>query len=500
MLTPGDVRRFRRWLLLWLPLLSSAWLIAAPPGPDPARAEVEALMASFRLDSAQVRIQQLASQPYRAYYQGNLLVYWHLGAQDDPSYHRLAAAWDDLVADLEAMPKSDAMRGVMLGELMCKRALVEFLHHHYLSAVNFARLGRKHILKNAEQFPRNLEQNKMLGLFNVVLGAVPSRYQWLTNLLGFVGDLDQGIAQLQQVARHGHLLALEAEVILYHVERNILNQNEQALDRLRQLRARTGNNMLVDYFLATGLMSLKHNEAALQVLLRRPHYDDGAVFLLPFWDYQLGKAYSYQGDLARAKHYLARFVRDYRGNMYRTDANFRLGMVLTLSGAYPAGRPFFQAVADPQGDQFDEDDYARHICEAFARQAPSAALLDLFRARNYYDGGYFERAVAVLLGMNQDRLSPDEQAEWQYRMARVRHTQGHLALAFDHYQRCLDLAVSKPLDYLHAYACYFQAEIAREWGQTAQARAAYRQALQYNHYFYQDGLENRVKAALDGLK
>lgn len=486
--------------LLLLVVIGLLGLPARAAGPDLLRAQVENLIASFQLDSAEVKIEQLPSAAYQAYYQGNLLIYRHLGRQDEASLAVIEAHWDKLVEAVQTAPEKDPMRGVMLSELLCKRALVEFIHHHYLSAVNYARLGRKLITENAHRFPDHVEQRKMLGLFNVVLGAVPSRYQWLINLLGFEGDITRGIRQLEQAAQQGDLLALEAEIILYHVEKNILNQSEAALDRLREVRNRVGKNMLIDYFLATGLMSIKHNERALRVLLRRPHYDDGKVFLIPYWDYQLGKAYYYRGDMKRAQHYLAQFVRDYRGRMFRTDASFRLGMALTFSGSYSVGKTFFLAVADQQDDQFDEDDYAQYLCQRFAHQPPSESVLTLFRARNLYDGGYFDQATAALESMPQAQFSADEWCEWHYRFARIHHTEGRLDQALDHYRSCLSREVSKELRYLHAYACYFQADIARSRDRPDEAKDWFQQALRYNHYFYQDGLENRSKAALAALK
>lgn len=485
--------------LLLLVVICLPGLLARAAGPDLQRGQVEKLIASFQLDSAEVKIEQLPSAAYRAYYQGHLLIYRHLGQQNEASLTVIKSRWEDLVEAVETMPEEDPLRGVMLSELLCKRALVEFIHHNYLSAVNHARLGRKLIAENARRFPDNVEQRKMLGLFNVVLGAVPSRYQWLINLLGFEGDIAQGIHQLEQAAQKGDLLALEAEIILYHVEKNILNQSEEALDRLRDVRNRVGKNMLIDYFLATGLMSIKHNESALRVLLRRPHYDDGKVFLIPYWDYQLGKAYYYRGDMKRAQRYLARFVRDYQGRMFRTDASFRLGMALTFSGSYSVGKTFFLAVADQQGDQFDEDDYAQYLCQRFAHQPPSESVLTLFRARNLYDGGYFDQAIAALESMPQDQLSAEEWCEWHYRFARIHHTEGRLDQALDHYRSCLSREVSKELRYLHAYACYFQADIARSRNHPDEARDLFQAALRYNHYFYQDGLENRSKAALSAL-
>jgi len=416
------------------------------------------------------------------------------------SFRRLQQAFDSLVEEIETLPSRDPLREVMLGEMHCKRALLEFLQHNYLSAVQHARLGRQHINRNVQRFPANASQLKMLGLFNVVLGAVPRRYQWLINLLGFNGDLDRGIDQLRQAADQGQLLALEAEIILYHVDKNILNRTEAALTRLQAVRQQQGPNLLLDYFLATGLMSIKRNESALKVLYRRALYSGSDVFFIPFWDYQLGKAYYYQGDMTRARRYLARFVRDYRGSMFRTDAHFRLGMALTLSGHYSLGKNFFQAVSDGSGAEFDEDDYARHMAAQFAQAPPRPAVLRLFRARNYYDGGYLDRATAALQQLKPRKLGQGDRAEWHYRYARILHTQGKLGDAIGHYQECLALPVDSGLRYLHAYASFFQADIARAKNDLLRARKLYQQTLGYDDYFYQDGLENRCKAALDGLK
>lgn len=489
-----------RWFLVSVSFLFPILLASKPIGPDPTRQEVEQLIVSFHLDQAEVKLRELRSTSYRAYYQANILIYRHLGQQDATSFEAIEQQWGDLTRLVEQLPKDATIRGVLLSDMLCKRALVEFLNHQYLSAVNHARLGYKQISRQATRFPNEVEQSKLQGLFNVVLGAVPSRYQWLINLLGFNGDLATGIDQLETAATHSQWLALEAEIILYHVKKNILNRSEEAMTRLRKVRLRTGANMLVDYFLATGLISIKRNEAALQVLLRRNHYAKDGVFLIPFWDYQLGKVYAYRDNMGRAQHYLTRFLQNYQGRIFRTDANFRLGMAFTLGGAYPAGKLFFSAVAEQDGDQFDEDDYAQHMCARFVAQPPHPALLALFRARNAYDGGYFERAIDILNDLDPATLEADDQIEWWYRLGRIQHSQGQLSEAKTSYGQCLEKRSSKDQRWMHAYSCYFRAEIERNMGDDATARKMYRRALAFDDYFYQDGLENRCKAALAEMK
>ncbi|MEM9985084.1 MAG: tetratricopeptide repeat protein [Bacteroidota bacterium] len=494
-----------RTLTLILGLLSVGFaglLPAKPLSADPTsvQQQIEKLIASFRLDAAEAKLPELSHSGYQAYYQGNIQVYRHMGRQDVASFRAFQREFSGWLKSVQSLPENNSEKLVMMGELHCKRALLEFLHHNYLTAAHHARTGRQLINENAKRFPNNHTQLKMLGLFNVVLGAVPRRYQWLINILGYSGDLNTGIDQLKLSAEKGKLLAMEAEIILYHVDKNILNRSDLAIGRLRQVRAAHGPNLILDYFLATGLMSIKQNEPALKVLYRRELYAGKDVYFIPFWDYQLGKAYYYRGDMTRARRYLARFVRDYKGSMFRTDAHFRLGMALTLNGHYELGKPFFQAVAEGDGAQFDEDAYARHMSAMFAKQAPSPSLTKLFQARNYFDGGYFDKALATLDQMAYDDLSKNDQAEWHYRYGRILHSQGELGSAIGHYQECLALPVSQTNLYLHAYASFFQADIARAKNDLVRAKKFYQQALGYDGYFYQDGLENRCRAALARLK
>ncbi len=494
--------RLIAFFILLISLISVQASDSPVTGPEPLTQEIEDLMASFKLDAAQAKVDRLAAigyPGYAAYYRGNLLVYRHLGRMDAGSFRLFQNEFEGLLTKLGNISSQDPHKEVMLGELHCKRALLEFLHHNYLSAAQHARLGRQHINQNAQRFPNDPSQLKMLGLFNVVLGAVPSRYQWLTNMLGFSGDFKAGIEQLKKAAKEGRLLAMESEVILYHVDKSILNQSDQAIARLKTARAQRGPNLVLDYMLATGLMNIKQNEEALRILYRRDLYSNSDVYFIPFWDYQLGKAYYYKGDMTRARRYLARFIRDYHGAMFRTDAHFRMGMALTLSGHYDLGKPFFQAVAEGSSDQFEEDSYARHMAGLFAQNPPSETVQKLFRTRNYYDGGYFDQAMTTLRSMDFGTLNTDDKAEWHYRYGRILHSQGKLSDAMGHYQECLALQVSEDHRYMHAYSAFFQADIARAKNDLVKARQYYRQALSYNDYFYQDGLENRCKAALASL-
>jgi hypothetical protein len=482
------------WLCACLPL----WLVAQPV--DSARLAIERDLARAHFDAAEARLPALPPA-YAAFYRAHLAVYRFLGSQDPRYLGALRGGWRETEQALVGLPDPDPLKLVMLAELYSKRAALEFMEHNYLSAVRFAKLGRSHAKQAEKAFPGRPEQQKLLGLYNVALGAVPSQYQWITKALGFDGDVEAGLAQLAYATEHSQLLRQEAPILTFFIEKNILDRPERSVARIQQEREAHGPNLLLDYLLAGAYLSDRQAKAALEILVQGEHYRQGEAFFFPFWDYLTGKAHYYQGDQRAAQQHFSRFLKAYPGKLLRADATFRLAMSLTLSGSYPAGRHYFLLLSEDEEKGFDSDAYAQHMAQTFARRTPSQAELDLFLARNSFDGGDFTKALGYLYRLHDRRraLSEAERLEMHYRFGRVYHAQDSLAQAALHYEACRHQPAGEQL-WLQAYATYYLGEIAHAQGQPELARSYFEHALSYDGYFYQTGLENRAKVALQEMK
>ncbi|MDX1906771.1 MAG: hypothetical protein SF053_07025 [Bacteroidia bacterium] len=468
------------------------------------RTEIETSLSLLHLADAERQITAMSSKPWQAYYRAHLPIYKYFATQDPAYAQTLRTNWDATIASVSALPATDPLRNVLLAELNCKRSFIEFLDENYLAATRYGRAGRSLIMQNQQKFPDNIDQKKTLGLMNVLLGSIPAKYQWVTGSLGFTGDLDAGVQQLQEFAAKGSLLRMEAQVILFVVEKNMLNRTDLAIKRIETERKRyTSPNIMLDFLQASAHLSIKQNDAGLGVLARKSQYiNAGKAFFIPYWDYLLGKGHYYKDDLPNAQMYLAQFLRGYKGKLFRADANFRLGMALTMSGAYTVGKTFFKSVISSAGG-FDEDEYAKHMANKFLTIPPSTQAISLFKARNLFDGGYFEKAITVLRDLEAaglSKLSVDDRAELYYRYGRIYHSQGKLAIASSYYRRCVNEPSSSESQWLQAYSYSYMGDIARQSGNSPTAKVNYEKALSYNGYFYQSGLQNRCKVALSELK
>ena len=469
-------------------------------GWEEAQRDIEKSLEYLQLDQAEIQAGNISHKSYQLFYKSNILIYKFLATYSPTYYQALKKSWTETIEAIEEMPDTDSMRNILLAELYYKRGALEFFMENYFTSVRYIQNSRSLIRKNEQKFPGLQEHKKINGLFNVAFGAVPRKYQWLTNFLGFSGDIQVGVSLLKEAAEQSKLLPMEAELMAYYVAKNMQDQPRKAIGRLLKVKNRMEDNIVLDLCLASGYMGIKENEKALSFLTKRDVYQlNPSVFFIPHWDYLLGKAYYFKQDYPNAQLCFSHFLKSNGGNPFRTDATFRLGMAFTLDGNYPKGLEFFKALASDKSSGFDEDEYADHQAQRFSRLEPTKTIKALFSARNLFDGGYYIQALSILDSLAKQPLNISDKTELYYRYARVFHTQGKLDKASTAYHICIKQTKSEQL-WLQVYAHYFLAEIALEQRKTDEARSFYKKALTFDDYFYQDGLENRCKIALAELE
>lgn len=495
------MRRFSLIFLCLLPL-SFSQLIANGGNQQQFR-NIETLLVELRLNQAEGLISQIPESNYRAFYRSNLEMYRALSSMNPGNITSYREQWDAWFDAVNETPDRDSLKEVMLADMAAKRAIVEFVDHRYLTAVIHVRTARKNLDTSFDKYGRMVEQLKLEGLFEVLLGSMPEKYHWIASPLGLNGEVKTGLNYLVISANTCRLFNGESQLLLALIEKNILDQPEKTIQRLARFKRRLVRPaILIDFFQASCYQRLKKNAESLEILSKHDRYPSGEVATFPFWHYLAGKGYYFSGNMTEARTSFGRFLNGYRGTLFQTDATFRTGMTWLLQGNPTQARSYFEQIAQSDDEvNFDEDNYAAALSRRFLRQTPGPVLLNLFRARNAYDGGYFTKAIMVLGQTRAEfALQPAELVEWHYRKARVSHDLGQFQLATDHFEQCLNYKADEYTSWLHAYAAFYLGEIAAETQQYSIARAHYRQALEFDGYFYQSGLENRCKSALSQIK
>ena len=464
--------------------------------------QVEDKLFQFHLDETLDLLPRIENQGLAEFYRFQVYFYKYLTAQNTADLKTLRGNWELTLEAINDLPADNSRRDILLSDVYAKKGMVEFLDKNYLKGAWDFKLSRSNLRKYQRANPGDPNSLKMEGLFNCLFGIIPKKYHWITQTLGFKGNVNRGIQQLEEAAKEGEILPTEAWLLHYFATKNLLNRPFVALERLEKLRGQFPSSILLDYCQVTGYMGVKQNEKALKILRKRGEFlSHPAVFYIPLWDYHLARAHYYRAEYREAQRMFSTFATQHKGDLYQTDAKFRMGMSFLLLGDYSSGLQHFEELSASEASDLEEDEYAHFVAKSFLQTKPSSNTLTLFKSRNAYDGGYYEKALSYLNPLSEQaiRLSSEELTFLYYLYGRIYHTQGKLSLAYDNYLKCIAQPDQHPVRWHQSYSCYYIGEIAKSQQNTELAQSYYKKALSYDDYFYQSSLENQCKVALGNL-
>jgi Tfp pilus assembly protein PilF len=172
------------------------------------------------------------------------------------------------------------------------------------SALHDSTTARKMHNRVSELDPANVDARLVQGLHDYVIGSLPSFYKMFGFLIGFHGDKERGIRTVEQVAAHGSLNRIDAQVFLAAVYRRE-HQPAKALPLVEGLITRFPRNYLL-HFEQAGMYSAlgdgKKAVASVQQVAQLKSQRAAGYARVP-WEsiyYQLGTIQFWYNDLDAA--------------------------------------------------------------------------------------------------------------------------------------------------------------------------------------------------------
>ena len=212
-------------------------------------------------------------------------------------------------------------------------------------------------------------------------------------------------------------------------------------------------------------------------------------------EYLRGEALTHKGEYAKAIAAYQKFLKGYRSQSFKKDANFKISLCYYLLNDMAQAKIYFEKAKVTGREQADPDKYAAQQLEE--NKFPNAKLLKL---RFYTDGGYYKEAQAEIQSIHPAELKLlRDQVEFNYRKARLAHKMGELAVAKLFYQQCIDLNKDNPW-YFAPNSALQLGYIYRDQKDYVQARKYFEQALNYRRHEYKNSIDTKARFALDQLK
>ena len=337
-----------------------------------------------------------------------------------------------------------------------------------------------------------------MGMLEVLVGTVPPRYTWITDLLGMKGDIPGGMARINEFRKSPYLnpetemLKEEALFLYAFLQLHIVKEKEAAWRDVDLNTRDYKNNLLHCYVRASIGLQVKKTDEVITTLVNRPRSKDYARFL--FLDYMLGTAYLHKLDTQAATH-LKTFVSLFKGENYIKDAYLKLAWNYLCIGDAEKYKIYLGLAERVGKDQVDEDKQA--LKEAKSGVVPDVSLL---KARLLSDGGYFNNALAVLQPLqNSVWTIKKNEVEYVYRYGRIYDEMGDEAQALRFYLLNIDLAAKEPW-YFAANAALHTGLIYERRGEKSLATQYYRQAMAMPNEEYKNSIDQKAKAGIERCK
>lgn len=349
--------------------------------------------------------------------------------------------------------------------------------------------GNENLLK----FP-NFQPSRMLqGSMQVAASTIPPGYQWLSSLLGIHGAIDSGMHNLETMLNSTDPYALifhdEAAFYFLYLKFYILNQREQVFNYIKHQNWDTRNNHLLAYLVAN--LSLNNQDASVtEEIISRLNRDPGYLDMAT-WDMQMGYAKADRLD-RESVIYLERFVGQFKGKFYLKDALQKISWIYYLQKEPEKAEAARARILILGNTETDADKQA--LKEAESGRWPNEILL---RARLLDDGGYYNKALQVLSGIQASSFTdPSDQLEYNYRIGRIYDALNRKTEALAAYHVALSLGENRH-EYYGARAALQIGYIYEARGDKINARIYFKKVLGMKSHDYKNALDQKAKAGIE---
>jgi len=233
-----------------------------------------------------------------------------------------------------------------------------------------------------------------------------------------------------------------------------------------------------------------HNDDAIASLLSIPK--SSQYIELPIADYLIGCAKLCRMD-ADAADYLQKYIDEYKGINYIKDSYLKIAYFYLLKNDDTRYNYYLRLVRT-KGYKVDEKDQ-----QALKEANDTRPDIDLLRARFYFDGGYYNKALALLQNKQEsDMKLLRDKTELNYRLGRVYQMLNRYNDAVDSYQKAITLG--RPLTYYYAANAALNAGNIYEYIKSNDKAAYfYKMALSMKDHEYQNSIDTQAKEGLERI-
>lgn len=381
-------------------------------------------------------------------------------------------------------------------EILIQQALVRIKFNESLISAAEIRKAYKLIRKNEILFPTFVLNKKISGLLNAIVGSIPIRYQWIIKYAGMEGNIIMGLNELQELYDNVETTSFKSyrTEILFYLG-NIYSVFSMPMDSvllLNQMQPLIIKSPLIAFVYSNIMMKLGKNEAALAALNSSILNDSSYPFIYLY--YKRGLARLRKLDLS-AEQDFEYFLLHYKGLSNIKSAYQKLAWISLIKG--DSARYFYNLkLCSEKGISYNEDD------KAAQDEAESGVVVNTFllRARLYFDGGYYNKALSEIAGKKIEYFPwYRDQLEITYRLGRIMQMTGKIDKAIAYFEMTIKNGLSSKY-YYAANSALMLGLIYEGEKQKDKAKVFFQKCLSIKHEEYKNSIDQKALAGLERIK
>lgn len=391
-----------------------------------------------------------------------------------------------------------------LAEINLHWAFSRMKFKEYLTAVGEINKAYELLNTNKTAYPDFIPNLKGLGLLHSIIGTIPDDYEWVKKLIGITGTISQGVNELSIVLKKAiaddkyDYLKAESVFFLTFIQLNLQSSKEEALVLAKYLDDTEFSSLITEsplicYAAASIASKTGNTDKAIEILENRPDGDE--YFKFYYLDYILGVAKLNKLEDDSYK-YLYSFILNFKGQNYIKAAYQKIAWYYLINDNEAKYKEKIAYTITLGSNVVDEDKQA--MAEGKSKTTPNVTLL---KARLLSDGGYYQKAMNILLAKKPSEFckSTKDYLEYTYRIGRIYDDWEKDDSAIPYYELTIKNG--------SAFTYYYAANASLHMGMIYEnkksktlAKYYYKLSTQMKNTEYKSSINQKAKAGLNRLQ
>lgn len=235
-----------------------------------------------------------------------------------------------------------------------------------------------------------------LGLFKFALSQVPSTFKWALNMIGFEGDINQGLEYIRITAYKGKWAKVEAQYYLAQILTEYFQSYTESSAILKELSIKYPGNLLFQYSLAVTNMKmreLKTAEKTLKLIVSKKDVNFDQIQSFSY--FLLGDINYFRQNLEPAIQFYNRFLLSTTSKEYKGIATFRMAICYEFMNDSVIASGYYDKIRKTNWSN-EEDLYAFRKSGRFIRTRPSESELYVIKLQNMLETEKYRAIVDSL--------------------------------------------------------------------------------------------------------